>query len=227
MKKLKVIVNFLLALVSLSNVVHGETDIKRLYNLTDKDSLEMIISDLEKASPLNKDNLKLLGIAYHNLAILEVKGASYKTVEYLERANQLSPYDYEVLAYLGSAKTMAARDSWNFFTKLSKVNEGINMMDRAVSKSPDNIAVRMVRANNGLKLPGFLNRKDIALRDFQHLEILVQRVEGVSPDLKAEIFYQLGMLYKEKNKSLAREYFKKAVDVSTASKWGREAKREL
>ncbi|MBI3813568.1 MAG: tetratricopeptide repeat protein [Nitrospinae bacterium] len=217
-----------LLIISLSSAGYGETDFNKLYNLTDKNSLERIIHDTEKSNPLDKDSLKVLGIAYHNLGRLEIKGLPDKAVEYLEKANQLSPADYEALAYLGSAKTMVARDSWNFFTKLSKVNEGINMMDRAVSKSPDNIAIRMVRANNSLKLPGFLNRKGIAMKDFQHLATLIQMSEGVSPDLKAEIFYQLGMLYKsDGNESLAKEYFKKAVNVSPDSKWGIDAKKEL
>ncbi|MBI5327620.1 MAG: hypothetical protein HZB80_04945 [Deltaproteobacteria bacterium] len=220
----------LLIVSALSSKGYAETDVKKIYNLREKEGLYKIIDGVEKkihSEPSAKDSLKVLGIAYHNLAVLGMKGASDKAVEYLEKANQLSPEDYEVIAYLGSAKTMAARDSWNLFIKLSKVNDGINMMDRAVSKSPDNIAIRMVRANNSLKLPKFFGRRDIANKDFLHIEGLINAQSDIDSDIKAEVFYHLGMLYKEENEALSKGYFRKTIEASPNSKWGVEARKGL
>ncbi|MFQ5901439.1 MAG: hypothetical protein ACE5IH_07780 [Thermodesulfobacteriota bacterium] len=232
MKVLRV-VTLLWLVVSLSNVAYAEAiDFNRLYGLRDKKELEEIIrdaSDAIKENPSDKDNLKVLGIAYHNLGILEVKGAPTKGVEYLEKAYQLSPDDYEILAYLGSAKTMVARDSWNVITKVSQVNKGANMMDKAVRKAPENIAVRMVRANNSLALPKFFNRRHLARRDFLAIERLIGKdASSIDSDTKAEVFYQLGMIYKdEKDNSKAIIYFKKAVTAGPDSKWAMRAREEL
>jgi tetratricopeptide (TPR) repeat protein len=204
--------------LSFSNLCYGQINLIELYNLTDKNRLKEIIVQTEKVLKNNssdKEALKIFGIAYHNLAILEVKDASETSERYLEKATQLSPDDYEIIAYLGSAKTMVARDSWNFFTKVQNVNKGINIIDRAVSKSPDNITVRMVRAKNSLSLPKSFNRKNIAMKDLLHIEKLLESSKGYEPDFASEVFYHIAMLYKDEgNKDLAKKYFEKAKNVS-------------
>jgi len=219
----------LLLIVTFSIVGYGETNFNKIYGLREMNDLRKIINETEKANPSDKDGLKLLGIAYHNLGVSEVKGAPEKAVGYLERANQLSSDDYEVLAYLGSAKTMVARDSWNVVTKVSGINKGINIMDIAVREAPDNIPIRMVRANNSLKAPKFFNRNRVAKEDFLHIVGLIEKSpSSLDPETKTEVYYQLGIIFKfEENKSLAEEYLKRAIAISPDSKWGTKAKGEL
>jgi len=222
----------LLLIVILSTIGHAEMNLDKLYGLRDKTRLKKIIREAEdiiKRNPSDKNILKVLGIAYHNLGVLEVKGAPKKSVRYLEKARKLAPEDYEILAYLGSAKTMVARDSWNVITKVSQVNKGVKMIDKAVKMAPDNIAIRMLRANNSLALPGFFKRRHLAKGDFLYIEKLIEKNPSIADSItKAEVFYKLGMIYKnEKNSSKAKKYFKKAIDIAHASKWAIMAEEEL
>ncbi len=220
-------------LLSFTNICYAGIDLRQLYNLTDKSKLQSIIDKTEKVieqNPSDKDSLKVLGIAYHNLGILKVSGSPNKSVEYLEKVKNISPADYETLAYLGSATTMVARDSWNIITKTSNVNKGINMIDRSVNKAPDNITVRMVRAKNSLSLPESFNRKHLAMKDFLHIESLIKRVssEEIGADIKAEVFYMIGTLYNSGGDTVAAKiYFKKTVEVLPDSEWGIKARKKL
>jgi tetratricopeptide (TPR) repeat protein len=210
---------------------YAEIELKQLYGLREKAALQEFAQKTENeiGNGSSFQKLKMLGIAYHNLATLNVKDASRKAVAYLQKALSLSPDDNEVRAYLGSAATMAGRDSWNVLAKLPNVNKGIKMMDEAAAELPDNIPIRMVRANNSLDLPKFFKREVIAKKDFQHLEMLIAKSPpDIEPDIKAEVFYKLGMLYKQEgNALLANEYFKKAINSSPDSQWGKNSERSL
>ena len=215
-----------------SCVSYGQMKLQEIYGLQDKEALENIISDYEQKLEQNPNDiktLKILGIAMHNLGISEVKGAPANSVHYLQKVYELHPDDYEVLAYLGSAKTMKARDSWNVITKVSSVNKGAKLMDRAVSKAPDNLIVRIVRANNSLSLPEFFKRKHLALKDLLHIERLMKEKEAdFDIKLQTEVFYKIGKYYQEQGSSKeAVKYFHKAVQSSEDSKWGIQAKKEL
>jgi len=214
--------------LSISVPCYAEIELQQLYGLRDKESLQDFIQKTEKEVGITSSDaqkIKMLGIAYHNLAIFKVKDASRKAVAYLQKADSLSPNNDEVRAYLGSATTMMGRDSWNVLTKIGAVNKGIKIIDDAVVRMPDNIVIRMVRANNSLDLPDLFKRKEIAKKDFQYLEMLVAKSSSnVEPDIKAEIFYQLGMFYRrENNDSMAKEYFKKAINASPDSQWGKKS----
>lgn len=203
-------------------------DVAKIYNLMDREALKLTIAEIETKGGQDIASLKTLGIAWHNLASLEVKGASGRAVETLKTASKAAPGDPETLAYLGSAMTMEARDSWNVVVKVSGVNRGINLMDKAVSLSPDKVVVRMVRGNNSLRLPDFFKRKEIALKDFLHLEALAKKSPGsVDADTLAEISYRLGVIYASRGDArLSSEYMVRAAAAAPQSKWGMEARKE-
>jgi len=218
--------------LSISASCYAEVALQQIYGLRDKEILQDFIQKTEneiRATSSNIQKFKMIGIAYHNLATLKVKDADRKAVVYLQKAYFLSPNDDEVQAYFGSAITMIGRDSWNVLTKIDTVNKGIKMIDAAVVRMPDSIVIRMVRANNSLDLPDIFKRKEIAKKDFQYLEMLVTKSSlDIDPDIKAEIFYQLGMLYRrENNDSMATKYFKKAINASPDSQWGKKSERSL
>lgn len=232
MVKKIMILGIMVMMVNFPYLIYAKMDFTKVYGLKDRKQLEKIIRETEdsiKRDCFDEDKFKLLGIAYHNLGILEVRDAPDKAVENLEKAKQLSTDDYEILAYLGSAKTMIARDSWNVVTKISSTNKGINLMDQAIKKAPDNIAVRMVRAYNSLALPEFFNRRHIAKIDFLHIERLIKETElNLNIETKVEVFYQIGLIYKsEGNISLAKEYFKKVIEMGPTLPFGIKAKKEL
>ena len=202
-----------------------------VYRLRDKDQLKKLISEQESIAQKKKDYpvLKLMGVAYHNLGIIKVSGSSEKSVFYLQKAYELNPDDNETLAFLGSAITMKARDSWNFFTKLSEVNKGTNLLDKAVSREPDNCVIRVVRGNNSLCLPDFLGRKKIAKQDFLKVEqILSRKNNELDSNTIAEVYYQLALIYKnEKDTKNVRSYFEKTIQTSPSSSAAHLAKNEL
>lgn len=201
----------------LANVSFAKFNMDNIYGLMNEIDLKAVVKQCEddlKYKTVNNQTLKALGIAYHNLAALKARNASNNAVKYLEEAKASNPDDFVILAYLGSATTMVARDSWNFFAKLSEANKGINLIDKAVASAPTNMIVRVVRARNCLELPAFLNRKALAKQDFIMVqELLVKTPSGLDKNTKYEVFKQLANIYKsEKNIELSEVYSKKAED---------------
>ncbi|OPY03817.1 MAG: hypothetical protein A4E61_01027 [Syntrophorhabdus sp. PtaB.Bin184] len=203
-------------------------------NPQDKEAIKLLSESCERMDKENAHDLetvKLMAIAYHSLASAKIKGTTKKAIAYLEKARELSPDDMELLAYLGSAMTMSARDSWNVVAKLSRVNKGINMLDTAVARAPSNIALRMIRGSNSMALPGMFNRKDVALKDF----LFVEEMLGKKPEwndhdktLASSVFYRLGMIYKGKSEEQqGKSYFERAVKTAPGSFWSSLAKKEL
>ncbi len=215
-----------------SSSSYGEIDGGRLLSIENKGELSKIADEAEKVyekNPKDKDNLTKLGIAYHNLAILEVKGASGKAAKYLREANKLYPEDALLLALLGSSTSMVGRDEWNIVTKMGKANEGFGFLDKAVTMAPDNVFIRMIRANNSLQIPKSFGRQKIAKGDLLHVEGIINRApKEVTVGLQTQVYYKLGNIFKsEKDSSTAKAYFKKAAELSPDSEWGKKAKKEL
>src|SRR3989338_4393039 len=105
---------------------YAEIELQQLYGLREKEALQNFVQKTENETGANSSDtqkLKMLGIAYHNLATLKVRDASKKAVAYLQKARNLSPNDAEIQSYLGSATTMVGRDSWNVLAKLPNVNK--------------------------------------------------------------------------------------------------------
>lgn len=147
--------------------------------------LNQRVAELENAlanDPQDDSIMKALGIVYHFQAVKGIKNATAKAVEKLESALAKAPSDYETMCYLGSTKTMMAKTTWNPIQKLSYVNDGTALMDRAVKRAPDNITVRMTRGANSLALPAFLNRVGCAVEDYTYL---AERVEQSPEELAA------------------------------------------
>ncbi len=203
-------------------------------NPGDKQSVQMLMDNCErmhKEHPQDPAALKLLGIAYHTLAAQKMNGATKKALECLEKAHALDPYDAETLAYLGSAMTMSARDSWNVVSKVSRVNKGLNMLDTAVGKSPSSLPLRMVRGSNAMALPSMFNRRDVALKDFLYVEGVLSKKgqwNEHEKNLASSIFYRIGMIYRAKGDTQhGREYLGKAAKTAPGSFWAGLAKKQL
>jgi len=148
-------------------------------------------------NPSDYEALRDLGIAYHNAALKDSKVYAKKAIEYLEKAHAKKMDDNVVLCYLGSAYTLLAKDASNPMDQMSFVNKGVEYMDKAARKDPDNITIRMTRANNSKSLPKFLNRRPIAYEDFEHLADLFERGLKVPFQLKTSVYHSLAALYRE------------------------------
>jgi len=158
-------------------------------------------------NPSDYEALRGLGIVYHSMALKDSKAYAKKAVQYLEKAHQKRIDDNVVLCYLGSAYTVLAKDASDSMDRMSYVNKGVEYMDKAVRKDPDNITIRMTRANNSKSLPKFLNRRPIAYEDFEVLASLFQKGLKVPSPLKISVYHSLAAMYKEDgNMAEAKKY---------------------
>jgi len=154
------------------------------------------ISELErfhKEDPQNIDLAIELGIAYHDAGLEGDKDSVTKAIRILE--DVLKRRDLGLArAYLGSSFLLRARDDWNPFGKLLNLNQGIDHLDRAVEGNPDDILIRVIRANAYANIPAFFGKLDVAISDF---EIIVQVLaeEGLSIEIQLNARLKLVQLY--------------------------------
>ena len=114
-------------------------------------------------------------IALHDAARDGDENAGARAIEQLSEMARKHPRNAVVLAYLGSAYAIAARDAWNPFQKTANVNRGLRNLDAAVEMAPENFVVRLIRANVQMKLPSMFARGDDAVRDMIALDVIFRR----------------------------------------------------
>ncbi|ESQ11173.1 MAG: hypothetical protein N838_26790 [Thiohalocapsa sp. PB-PSB1] len=169
------------------------------------------------------ENLKRLGIAWHNIAVTETAGAAKHAQGWLQQASRAAPSDYEAMAFLGSANTMVARDAWNPATKARLVNRGVQLLDRAVRMAPNNVSVRIARMMNSLALPAFLGRGAKVREDLLQLNgPLAEQIPH--PVLAAELSFRLGELMQHEGRTKrALDLFQQARAQAPDSHWAQRA----
>jgi len=186
-------------------------DWHELQDLTDVQLSEKI-SGFQKGldqNPSDYEALKALGIAYHIKARKDAKEYAPRAVEFLSRAYEINKKDSETMCYLGSATTMMANTTWNPIRKMSYVNKGTGLMDKAVKRDADNVSVRMTRASNSKSLPSFLNRGDIALEDFEYLAGLIEKNPESLASIQKKVYSNLAELYIKAEDQAKAEKFRK------------------
>lgn len=201
---------FLAALFFLITPVWAK-DWHGLQDLTDVQLSEKI-SGLQKGLDQNSSDyeaIKALGIAYHIKARKDAKEYAPRAVEFLSRAYEINKKDSETMCYLGSATTMMAKTTWNPIKKMSYVNKGTGLMDKAVKRDADNVSVRMTRASNSKSLPSFLNRGDIALEDFEYLAGLIEKNPESMASIQKKVYSNLAELYIKAGDQVKAEKFRK------------------
>jgi len=188
------------------------------------------IKDLEDTLSRNPSDvaaLVQLGKLYHDRAAAGDNDAVEKGFTYLDRALELDSSNAVALAYRGSLWTMRARDAWWPFNKLSKVDRGVDEMDKAVDRAPENITVRLVRAINGVQLPEMFHRLPVALKDFDHL-LKTPEFGRLTPQLRCTIYCWAGIANKKDHQpARAKEYLQRAVDLGAGTPLGTRAQVEL
>lgn len=223
MKTLLFSLVFLLSSLS----AYAEIALVELYGLRDRAPLQQLIeTESTKANtPIQK---KRLGIAWHNLAVLEESGASEKAFSILDALTKELPEDYEVLAYSGSARTMVGRDTWNFFNKLPETNAGIATLDKAASKDKNNVAIRLLRANNSLLLPAFIGRREMVKPDLAHIITLLPQQPEITAISRSEIYLKMAQELIHENKTAeAQPFLQQAIDAAPESRWAKDAQALL
>jgi cytochrome c-type biogenesis protein CcmH/NrfG len=208
------IVGFVLAIVFWSAALVSAKDCQELSDLDGEQLMEKI-SEMQKVldqNPSDFETLKCIGIAYHRMARKDAKTYAPKAVEILTKAFEANRKDYESMCYLGSATTMMAKRTWNPMKKMTYVNKGAALMDKAIRKDPDNISVRMTRAYNSKSLPSFLNRGHLAVEDFEYLADLIEKNPKAYASIKKDVYTNLCELYRKAGDQAKADTFKNLVE---------------
>jgi tetratricopeptide (TPR) repeat protein len=187
---------FFISLFLLFNSVYAEEKIEELEKKLKED-------------PKNVSIIHQLAHIYHHKALYyKEKGALKKAERFFQKTHKAFPKDVVILAWYGSLLTIKARDTWFPLMKLYYLRRGISMLDKAVKSAEDNIAVRMVRANNSLNLPAFTKRLNIAIKDFKYL-LRINKIKELPKELLGKIHLGLVKVYiKKDNKEEAKRHLK-------------------
>ncbi|KQY26181.1 hypothetical protein ASD38_20790 [Caulobacter sp. Root487D2Y] len=197
----------------------GAQEVRRLWNEAD---LRARLGDL--ADEADSATLWIRALAHHNLAALGVRGEAAQAETALKRLLAAEPDHALALAYLGNATIMIARDSRNFVTKPATVRNGLVHLDRAVELAPDHVAIRLLRAGSGKRLPKLFNRRGQVIADLRRAAELLE-ASGEDPLALAEVFHDLADLSGE-DAAMRRRYLLSARDAAPRSTWG-AASREI
>lgn len=106
---------------------------------------------------------------YHK-AVKGNRKATKEAYNLLKELNKEIPSNVEIFAYFGSVTALMARDTPLPKDKKKFALEGLEMLDQAVTKSPDNITIRILRGNVCLRMPeSVFHRTQTARDDFEYI----------------------------------------------------------
>lgn len=91
-------------------------------------------------------------------AAIEDESKTYSLEEFIisKYSENYSDYSPLVLAYYGGIQTLKAKHDFNPISKLSHLISGLNRLEEAVNKSPDNLEIRFMRFSILDHVPGIL-----------------------------------------------------------------------
>lgn len=149
-------------------------------------------------------------IALHEQARLGDENAVQKTLDLLR---PMITSDALAQAYYGSALTLKGRDAWMPWIKIKYVEQGLDHLDGAVDKAPDNLEIRLVRAAVGINLPERFQRLGSAGKDLKFIN--GSALFGAqSPAFTQSYFFWLARWYqKQGNSDQARIALKSMLEL--------------
>ena len=144
------------------------------------------------------------------------------------------PHEPVVDAYLGSLDLLESARTFAVWRKHTLAATGLEKLDNAVNKAPDNLEARFVRALTTWHLPFFFHRKEQAEQDLGYLGPRAEQAahQGTLPaPLAAAALDYWGQVLADRDgpqpASQAREAFLAAVRVDPSSPGGEDARKRL
>jgi hypothetical protein len=206
--------NFALSLLLAAALLHGPARIQAEERVTPDPFLCPQIQEIQ---------------SLHTQAEAGDKATTKALVSRLEALCAEAPDNHLLLAYLGSAYTLASRDALPGPKKLEYLKTGLKTMDQAVEADPQAVAPRFIRAVNNFHLPAFINRRDNARADF---EVLLGQMEQpgltLDPATRQAIHYYAGLAFKQlRRKDEARSAWQKGWDLDHHSELATKIAAEL
>ncbi len=157
--------------------------------------------------PATPEEVFAEAVNLHKLGVNGDKEAVQKAHKMLKEICAADPQNCLAEAYLGSATALLGRDEIDPDKRFKLVLQGLKILDRAVSKEPEHIGIRILRGSVCYNLPDFyFHRLTTAAEDFSYL---VSRYEAdkkiFSQDFYWKILFDLGSAYKQLQRSKESE----------------------
>lgn len=168
-------------------------------------------------------------VIQHQQGIQGDKQAVKKAYELLDQIRKMVPGNNLVQAYYGSATALRGRDSRDTSLRFRRAIKGLKMLDESVSKEPDNVEIRILRAYVSFKLPEmYFHRSATAVEDFSYLASRFEQDSSIFPqELYWKILFDLGSAYKKLEKYReAQSVWKKLLKHTTDAKYEELVKQE-
>ena len=141
------------------------------------------------------------------------------------------PGDPVIQAYSGSIELLDAARTWAVWNKRSLARQGLDDMDSAVDRAPDNLDARFIRAASDWYLPLFYKRREQAERDFAYIAPRAESAAAhglMPPQLAAAALDYYGQVLSEQNNPPgAQKAFETALRIDGPSPAGRDAAKRL
>lgn len=157
-------------------------------------------------------------IDLHDRGVEGDSNATEQAIERLEKMQQKLSEEGLVIAYLGSAFTLRARDA-PLWRKQHWVNRGFELLDEAVKKDDKNPLIRLVRAINSYHMPKFLNREEFAEEDFAFLIEWLQTAESpesIPEAFRKAVYFHAGAFLLRNRDPQSIELLENALEITAA-----------
>ncbi|TVX97925.1 tetratricopeptide repeat protein [Cohnella terricola] len=117
----------------------------------------------------NSDHMKSFeeAKALHHKGVEGDKKAVINAHEKLLKLREAEPDNALIEAYYGSTLVLLSRDAVKILERADKAQEGLDVLNRAVSRDPNHKEIRMIRANVCLRLPdSYFHCANTVIEDF-------------------------------------------------------------
>ncbi len=184
------------------------------------DSLEGVV----KNDAQNTDAMFKLAIIYYNMVSKQENDKATERAEELFKAVLKEKNDRtDAMVYYGSLLTLKGRDAFLPWRKLSYVEEGCEMMDKAVRLDPKNINLRIRRAMNNINLPDSFDRQAYYLSDFEFIRNHPAFL-SFPPDFQQQILYYSALACEKNNEpEKSRELYQQVIDINKNTEFAKRA----
>jgi hypothetical protein len=141
------------------------------------------------------------------------------------------PGNSVVDAYSGSLELLDAAHTWVVWDKSRLANEGLDKMDQAVNRAPEDLEARFIRAASTWHLPFFYKRREQSASDFTFIAPRAEAAVAkgtLPPELGAAALDYYGqVLIGHSDSHGAQQAFEAAVRIDETSPGGRDALKRL
>lgn len=138
----------------------------------------------------------------HNKGVDGDKKAVVQANELLEKLREAAPNNALIEAYYGSTLVLLGRDAVKIMDRADKAQEGLDVLNQAVSLDSNHKEIRLLRGNICLRLPeSFFHCSETAIEDFTFLLDRYKENPGyLSPNQVSDILQNLSKAYQHAGK---------------------------